>query len=297
MNGAHSLFTAELDTHRRLRGVLSNSFSDKALRAQAPIIEKYASQMINRILREAGESECGTSDVDLTKLYGYAVFDVMTDLSLGGSLARGLEDMNEHTWIQGYYFHAKYSALRAALSRFRPLDALLGVFLLGVTRSARLRNWRVITGVLDRRMAQKDAMIERSDLLTPLIDRLDETRRSGITEAEMISNGLAFVIAGTEANTNVLSTATYLLLRHREKWEHLVEEIRGRFSDDGEITVQATDDLPYLDAVIKETLRIRHPTPINLPRIVPTGGYVINGHRVPRDVSNLFRNAGNGEFC
>lgn len=289
LNGAHSLFTAEGETHRRIRGVLSNSFSDKALRAQAPIIEKYASQLIARVLREAGQGEGGNGEVDLTKLYGYAAFDTITDLSLGESLARGLEDMNEHVWIQGYFFHAKFSAVRIALSRFSPLDTFLGLFLLSLTKKARQRNWRVITGALDRRMARKDAEEKRSDLLTPLVDRLDEGQRVGITKAEMMSNGLAFVIAGTQLNTNILSTATYLLLRHREKLERLVEEVRGRFADDSEITVQATHGLPYLDAIINETLRIRHPTPINLPRVVQSGGCLVNGQRVPSNVSDSYR--------
>lgn len=284
LNGAHSLFTAEGETHRRIRGVLSNSFSDKALRAQAPIIEGYASQLIARVLREG---KGGAGAVDLTKLYGYAAFDTITDLSLGEPLARGLEGTNEHSWVQGYFFHAKFSAVRIALSRFSPLDTFLGLFLLTVTRKARRRNWSVITGALGRRLARKDAQEKRSDLLTALVDRLDEGQRAGITKAEMMSNGLAFVIAGTQLNTNILSTATYLLLRHRDKLARLVEEVRGRFADEGEITVQGTHDLPYLDAVINETLRIRHPTPINLPRVVPPGGALINGHRVPRDVSDI----------
>lgn len=287
LNGAHSLFTAEGDTHRRIRGVLSNSFSDRALRAQAPIIEKYAYQLTARVLREASRVEGGIGEVDLTKLYGYAAFDTITDLSLGESLDPGLEDMNEHSWVQGYFFHAKFSAVRIALSRFSPLDTILGLFFLSVTRKARQRNWRVITGALDRRMARNDSQEKRSDLLTPLVDRLDEGQRVGITKAEMMSNGLAFVIAGTQLNTNILSTTTYLLLRNPDKLECLLDEVRGRFSNDSEITVQATHGLPYLDAVINETLRIRHPTPINLPRVVAPGGCLLNGQRVPGDVSDI----------
>lgn len=287
LNGAHSLFTAEGDTHRRIRAVVSNSFSDKALRTQAPIIEGYALQLIARVVRESRQGPDGTSEVDLTKLYGYAAFDTITDLSLGEALCRGLEGMNEHAWIKGYFFHAKFSAIRIALSRFAPLDAVLGLFLLGVTRQARQRNWRIITGALDRRMARDESgqvKEKRSDLLTPLLDRLDEGGQKGITRAEMFSNGLAFVIAGTQLNTNVVSTATYLLLRNRDKWEQLVQEVRGRFSSDGEITVKATQDLAYLEAVINETLRIRHPTPINLPRIVPPAGCIVDGQSIPGNV-------------
>lgn len=285
LNGAHSLFTAEGGTHRRIRAVLSNSFSEKALRSQAAIIEKYAAQLVDRVRRE---SDDGNTKVDLTKLYGYAAFDTITDLSLGEALCRSLEDLNEHSWIQGYFFHAKFSAIRIALSRFAPLDAFLGLFLLGITRKARQRNWRIITGALDRRMARGESgqiMNEkRADLLTPLVDRLDERGQKGITKAEMFTNGLAFVIAGTQLNTNVLSTAMYLLLRHRGKWVRVVEEVRTRFSNDDEITVQGTQGLAYLEAAINETLRIRHPTPINLPRIVPPTGCYIGGQFIPGNV-------------
>lgn len=296
LNGAHSLFTAEGDTHRRIRAVVSNSFSDKALREQATIVESYALQLVARITRESRRGPDRIARVDLTKLYGYAAFDTITDLSLGEALCRGLEGMNEHAWIQGYFFHAKFSAIRIALSRFAPLDTVLGLFLLGVTRQARQRNWRIITGALDRRMARDESgqvKEKRSDLLTPLLDRLDDSGSKGITRAELFSNGLAFVIAGTQLNTNVVSTATYLLLRNRDKWERLVDEVRGRFSDGAEITVKATRDLAYLEAVINETLRIRHPTPINLPRVTPPTGCFINGQSIPGNVCSTRWKSGN----
>ena len=285
LNGAHSLFTAEGPTHRRIRAALANSFSDKALRGQAGIIEGYADQLIARVRREADQNQ--DQKIDLTKLYGYAAFDTITDLSLGESLARGLEGSNEHTWIKNYFFHAKFSAVRIALSRFSPLDTVLGLYLLNVTRKARQRNWRVITGALDRRLAKMDMKEQqRSDLITPLVDRLDENAQKGITRSELLSNGLAFVIAGSQLNTNIMATATYLLLRHQETWDRMVQEVRGHFSDQSEITVQGTLGLAYMDAVINETVRIRHPTPINLPRVIPPEGHVVDGIHIPGNVSS-----------
>ncbi|KAI0357655.1 cytochrome P450 [Trametes cingulata] len=43
----------------------------------------------------------------------------------------------------------------------------------------------------------------------------------------------------------------------------------------------AIDDLPYLDAVVKEGLRLLCPVPISFPRLVPEGGSVIDGVRLP----------------
>ncbi|KAK8036946.1 cytochrome P450 monooxygenase-like protein [Apiospora marii] len=300
LNGSHSLFTAEGDTHKRIRAVLNHSFSDKALRGQARLLEAYADSFLARIRREAARPDSKGGMVDLTKLYGYAAFDTITDLSLGESLCDGLEGLNEHGWVENYFFHAKFSAVRTALSRFSPLDTILGLVLLSMTRKARQRNWKVITGALNRRLAQatsgygekepNEHNSKRSDLLSPLIDRLGSSSSdlqgasSTITRGETLSNGIAFVIAGTQLNTNVLSTATYLLLRHREKWNRLANEVRTRFAAVEDITVQSTQDLPYLDATIHEALRIRHPTPINLPRVVPRGvSLVVDGQAIPED--------------
>ncbi|KAL2140420.1 hypothetical protein VTI28DRAFT_3840 [Corynascus sepedonium] len=281
LNGAHSLFTAEGDVHRRLRGALVNGFADRALRDQAPIVEGYANQLIARLRREADKSANGC--VNIQRLYGYATFDTVTDLSFGESLLNTLESDSENDEIKAFFLHAKFSTIRNCLSRFSPLDIFLGLFLLGVTRKTRERNWRLTTEKINRRLARGDLTGVRSDLLTPLVGKLDETGgvKGTITKAELTTNQLAFVIADCQLTTVALATATYLLLRDPSKWRRLVDEIRSRFSSDAEITVQSTQGVPYLEAVINETMRFRHPTPISLPRCIPPEGRILDGQVIP----------------
>ncbi|KAI0738891.1 cytochrome P450 [Daedaleopsis nitida] len=46
-------------------------------------------------------------------------------------------------------------------------------------------------------------------------------------------------------------------------------------------TPHAVDALPYLDAVVKEGLRVFSPIPMSFPRVVPRGGGTVDGVRLP----------------
>ena len=281
LNGAHSLFTAAGEIHRRIRGVMVNGFSDKALRDQAPIIEGYACQLTERLRRDTMKSSHGV--VDIGKLYGYAAFDMVTDLSFGESF-QGLKSENEHPWISAFFLHAKFGTIRNCLSRFSPLDKILGAILLGSSRKNRERNWRMSTALIDYRLSKGDMTGIRSDFITPVIGKIRDDGQHGITKKELTTNGLAVVIANSQLTTVALSTATYLLLRRPQALIQLTNEVRQAFKSDDQITIQTTQGLIYLDAVINETLRIHHPTPINLPRVVPPEGLVVDGLPLPGNV-------------
>lgn len=68
----------------------------------------------------------------------------------------------------------------------------------------------------------------------------------------------------------------------------LVDEIRLTFSHDFNITFRNIASLPYLAAVIEESLRMYPPFVTNLARIVPQGGAMVDGHFVPEGVREMF---------
>lgn len=57
--------------------------------------------------------------------------------------------------------------------------------------------------------------------------------------------------------------------------ERLHLEVSGALAD------TALEDLPYLDAVVKEALRLAPPIPMSFPRYVPKGGCMIDGYHIP----------------
>ena len=284
MNGAHSLFTAAGETHRRLRKTFVHSFSDKAIKDQSEIIEPYASLLVTRLRQEMGKNK--DAGIDLAKFYGYAALDIIADLTFGESF-HGLESNNEHSWILGFFLGAKFGSVRNSLSRLHPIDKVFGWLFLRLTAKNRARSWNVATNKISRRLEMGDLGPSRSDFITPILGRFDETRQKGISRQEMITNGLALVIAGCQLTTVALATATYLLLYHSQTLKELTNEIRTHFEKESDVTIQSTQNLTYLNAVITETLRIHHPTPINLPRITPDEGQMIDGHFIPGGASSF----------
>ncbi|KAL6720905.1 hypothetical protein ACLMJK_000004 [Lecanora helva] len=278
MNGADSLFTAAGATHHRIRRTLINAFSDKALKDQSPIIEAYCSLLMTRLRRELGKSKDGR--IDLARYYGYATLDIIADLTFGESFY-GLESDNEHSWVSGFFLGAKFGSIRNSLSRFHPIDKIFGWIFLRLTAKKRAKSWEVATSKISRRLDMGDLGPTRSDFITPIVGKLDETQTKGITRQELNTNGLAVVIAGCQLNTVALATSTYLLLRYPETLNQLTLEVRSSFHTEAEINAQTTLSKPYLTAVINETLRIHHPTPVNLPRVIPPGGRIIDGHWIP----------------
>jgi cytochrome P450 len=45
------------------------------------------------------------------------------------------------------------------------------------------------------------------------------------------------------------------------------------------------DHLPYLDACVKESMRLHNVVGVPLPRVVPEGGVELEGRRIPAGVS------------
>ena len=68
MNGADSLFTANGDTHYRMRKAFAHAFSDKALRDQSLTIQTHIDFFIRRMHRELVKTPGGK--LDMAKFFG-----------------------------------------------------------------------------------------------------------------------------------------------------------------------------------------------------------------------------------
>jgi cytochrome P450 len=96
VNGIDSLFTADDVAHGRQRRLFAHALSEKALRAQEPLIRHYVDLLVEGLDKQVKSSNHGV--VDMVKWYNYTTFDIMGDLSFGESF-HCLEESAYHSWV------------------------------------------------------------------------------------------------------------------------------------------------------------------------------------------------------
>ncbi|KAL6414239.1 uncharacterized protein AUP68_00757 [Ilyonectria robusta] len=88
-------------------------------------------------------------------------------------------------------------------------------------------------------------------------------------------------VAGSESTSITLTYLFWLLIKHPDIQRRLRVELQTVPQED---TGAYLASLPFLDAVIKETLRIYPPAPSAMPRVVPPGGAEVEGVHYPPNV-------------
>lgn len=91
------------------------------------------------------------------------------------------------------------------------------------------------------------------------------------------------VIAGSDSTAIIMKTIWYNLLAYPKTLDRLRHELDEADGPNGGLskpfpTWKEVCDLPYLDAVIQEGLRMHPPFCLPLERVVPKGGLVIGGN-------------------
>ena len=112
-----------------------------------------------------------------------------------------------------------------------------------------------------------------------------------MTRSEIIGTSRVMLVAGSETTATLLSGATYHLLQNPSIMRRAQSEVRATFKDADDITLRSVSTqglLPYLEAVLQESLRCRPPVPATLPRKIGSSGAVIDGSFVPEGVRGKY---------
>ncbi|XP_022816375.1 cytochrome P450 4C1-like [Spodoptera litura] len=118
----------------------------------------------------------------------------------------------------------------------------------------------------------------------------------GYTDIEILEELMVIMVAGNDTSAVGTSFISLLLSRHPEVQEKVYEELQEVFGDSDRLaTFEDLPRLKYLDAVIRETLRLYPPVPIIVRKVenhvpLPSGITLVPGTGVLVNIWALHRN-------
>ncbi|KAJ2806645.1 hypothetical protein H4R20_001610 [Coemansia guatemalensis] len=122
----------------------------------------------------------------------------------------------------------------------------------------------------------------KADLLQMMLDSgRNGDHREPLNDPQMVSETILHLIAGVDTTSAAMTWTLSLLLHNPHILHRLTSHIRQEFPTKTITLEDCRQRLPYLSAVINESLRILSPAPSILPRIAPTGGVRLGSYLLP----------------
>ncbi|MGW0044860.1 cytochrome P450 [Rhodococcus sp. NPDC003348] len=166
--------------------------------------------------------------------------------------------------------------------------------------AARVALVELVQGIMDGRIANPPQGKEDRDMLDVLVSIKDEEGNLRFSADEITGIFISMMFAGHHTTSGTAAWSLIELLRHPETMAAVTTELDELYSDGADISFHALRQIPVLEAVIKETLRL-HPPLILLLRVArgdfEVGGFAINegdlvaatpaiSNRIPEDFPN-----------
>lgn len=241
------------DRWRRIRNVLSPSFSALKMKRMVPLMNDACDTFMKKLEKVADKDE----SCDIHKFVQSLTFDVILSTAFGVK-SECQTNPDDPVNVQ----------VRDAL-RLRPLSMLVIVLALllpcGRKLLSLLSPWlfQNFKGILNVAKQVISATKEQGELseknLLELMLKSNTPGGKGLSDDEVAAQAIGFLLAGSDTTSMTLSLTCHYLATNPEIQEKLMGEIDAVWVDEHQMpSYDTVRELPYLDMVIAETLRL-HP--------------------------------------
>jgi cytochrome P450 len=241
----HNLVMMNGETHKRQRRMMMPAFQKAAIDAHRDDIAAIGERALRAFtpgstLDVCKEMTTMTLRVAIKCFFGLDVGDGADELGrLGVAILDGITSplvMMAPYSVPGLPFHS----LNRAADRLEVL----------------------IQALIQRRRAKPDGR----DVLSLMIQAHDDDG-SQLTDLELLAQSFLLFIAGHETTAYTLTWTLLLLAQHPRVLADLLDELRGKLHGDAPTAAQV-GELPLLDHVLKESMRLLPATPVLFIRVI-----------------------------
>lgn len=270
--------------HSELRRKISPVYSLSALKAYEPYMDQ-CTELYRALLSSRADSGQAIDFHHFNQSYAYDLVGLITWSSRFGFLDNG-EDI--HGFMAELDAEQRYFTLIGLYTSFdkflRPLLSRLKFF--GPAGFGSI--FAYTDKGFDQKKANLDATLAKvaadPDHAVDFVDKLLIARardgKTTITDRDIRVAAGSNMGAGSDTTGITLSAIFYYLLRHPAVLATLRAEIAAAGLTNPITHAQAAA-LPYLAAVIKESLRVHPAVALDLPRVVPASGVTVAGTFIP----------------
>ena len=282
-NPQASFATIKAEVHRIRRGALSPFFSVQAIARLRPVLQT----LVDRLAARMEVAGLKIEPIPIFYAYRALTVDIISEYEFGSTL----ELLDRADW--GASFYSAWRSLWQLSPLTRQWPSLFELMMKLPRWMQELLNPKAAeVGKLFRDVDQHTRTLLRTDPEAikakdhPIIvweiahnDILPPQEKTWERISVEANNVLA---AGFETTGSMCAVATFHILSNRDVHQRLQQELDYAIPDAAKIpSHQALEKLPYLSAVIKETLRIAVGAYSRLPRVSPNESIVYRDWVIP----------------
>ncbi|RDD39473.1 Cytochrome P450 3A24 [Trichoplax sp. H2] len=259
---------------KRVRTILVPTFSVSQIKENFSFVDKAGEGIVASLLKAEKEGD----SIDLRKVCGNFSMEILL------ATAAGMEFESKEQEKKLTAAASQVSSGAAGLMQllllfatplFRILEPLSGGQFMNSLHYLTDTCRKVIK---ERRKKMAEGIACRRDLMQQMIEAGDSDK---LDDNEVVAQAVIFLVGGYETTANTLAFATYLLATNPEVQNRLYNEIKTKLSDADPLDYDRVADLPYLEMVILETLRI-YPPAFRLTRACKNNT-TIDGHQISKE--------------
>ncbi|XP_014402814.1 PREDICTED: cytochrome P450 3A12 [Myotis brandtii] len=246
---------AEDETWKRIRTLLSPTFTSGKLKEMFPIIGQYADVLVSNLRKEAEKGQ----PITLKDVFGAYSMDVITGTSFGvniDSLNNPQDPFVENIKkLLKFSFFDPYVLCITLFPFLGPVFEAFNIFMFPKSVTDFFK--KSVKRMKENRLQDKQK--RRVDFLQVMINSQNSKEtdsHKAMTDLELVAQSIIFIFAGYETTSTSLSFFMYLMAIHPDVQQKLQEEIEVTFPNKAIPTYDALAQMEYLDMVMNESLRL-----------------------------------------